>query len=98
MDQEIDYDRLVNGLQVSRNRCRFNKYKNARIQEAQSYLSTGIYSLKEFLQIFDEDTGRQQYNMELVIGKFYELYIFMYFIYNINFIDIFYKYYLLQIS
>jgi len=66
-DQEIKYDRLINGLQVSRNRCQFNKNRNARIQEAQNYLSTGIYSLKEFLQIFEEDTRRQQYNIELQI-------------------------------
>jgi len=81
-DQEIKYDRLINGLQVSRNRCQFNKNRNARIQEAQNYLSTGIYSLKEFLQIFEEDTRRQQYNIELQIGK-YKLYSFIYFIYNI---------------
>ncbi|XP_011172197.3 uncharacterized protein LOC105204709 [Solenopsis invicta] len=62
-DQEINYNRLLNGLQVTRNRCRFTKYKNTRIQEAQNYLSTGIYSLKEFLLIFDVDSGRQQDEM-----------------------------------
>ncbi|XP_011876392.1 PREDICTED: uncharacterized protein LOC105566750, partial [Vollenhovia emeryi] len=67
MDQEINYDRLVSGLQVTRNRCRFDKYKSAKILEAESYLSTGIYSLREFLQVFNEDAGRQQYNMTLSI-------------------------------
>ncbi|XP_067215638.1 uncharacterized protein [Linepithema humile] len=37
-DQEINYNRLLNGLQITRNRCRFNKYKNTRIQEAQNLL------------------------------------------------------------
>lgn len=69
LDQEINYDRLANGLQLTRNRCQFNKHRNARIKEAQNCLSNGIYSLKEFLELFAKENDSKQYDIILQIGK-----------------------------
>jgi len=70
LDQEINYDRLTNGLEITRDRSQFNKYKNRKIQNAQNYLFTGIYSLKEFLQLFEKENLHKQHKMALLIGKY----------------------------
>ncbi|XP_018373570.1 PREDICTED: uncharacterized protein LOC108767927 isoform X2 [Trachymyrmex cornetzi] len=67
-DQEITHDRVINGLQVSKNRCWIDKFKNAKIQKAQNYLSTGIYSLNEFLQFFDKENLHKQYQVASLIN------------------------------
>lgn len=69
LDQEINYDRLVNGLEITKDRSQFNKYKNGKIQKAQNYLCTGIYSLKEFLQLFEKENLHKQHKIALLIGK-----------------------------
>ncbi|XP_039305143.1 uncharacterized protein LOC113002643 isoform X2 [Solenopsis invicta] len=67
MDQEINYNRLINGLQLSRDRNPFNESKNKKIEKAQYYLSSGIYSLKEFLQLFSKENLRKQQRIALLI-------------------------------
>ncbi|XP_067211786.1 uncharacterized protein [Linepithema humile] len=67
MDQEINYNRLVNGLQLTRDRNPFNEYKNKKIEKAQYYLSRGICSLEEFLQLFSEENLRKQHKIALLI-------------------------------
>lgn len=69
MDEEINYDRLVNGLQITKDRAQSNKYKNRKILKAQINLSTGIYSLKEFLQLFEKENLHKQQKVALLIGK-----------------------------
>ncbi|XP_071653247.1 uncharacterized protein [Temnothorax longispinosus] len=66
LDQEINYDRLVNGLQITKDRSQFTKYKNQKIQRAQNYLSTGIYSLMDFLRLFEKDNLHKQHKIALL--------------------------------
>ncbi|XP_029678513.1 uncharacterized protein LOC115244734 [Formica exsecta] len=69
-DQEINYDRLLNGLQITRNRCRFNKYRNTKIREAQNYLS--IVATADIADIEDESQSILSYseNIENIFMKF----------------------------
>jgi len=76
LDQEINYDRLINGLQLTKDRSQSNKFKNEKIQKAQNYLSLGIYSLEEFLQLFEKENLHKQHKIPLLLGKYKSKYHF----------------------
>jgi len=38
LDQKINYDRLVNDLQITNNRSQSNKFKNKKIQNAKLFI------------------------------------------------------------
>jgi hypothetical protein len=93
MDQKINYNRLVNGLQLSRDRNPFNEYKNKKIEKAQYYLSSGIYSLKEFLQLFCKENLRKQHKIALLIGKYLQIIIII--VYFVIYYDLIVKIHIL---
>jgi len=68
LDQKINYDHLVNDLQTE-NRSQSKKFKNEKIQKLQNYLSTDIYSLQEFLQLFEKENLHKQHKIALLLGK-----------------------------
>lgn len=70
MDQEVTYDCLVNSVHVTKNRPLFIAVKNAKIRKAQISLCTGIYSLKEFLELFHKENLHKQCKMALLAGDY----------------------------
>jgi len=69
LDQEINYDRLTNGLQITKDRSQSNK--NEKIHKAQNYLSLGIYSLEEFLKLFEKENLHKQHKIPLLSKHLY---------------------------
>jgi len=84
LDQEINYDRLANGLQITKDRSQSNKYRNKKILKAQIYLSTGIYSLKEFLQLFEKENLHKQHKIAFLIGKCLQINFYFFIHFNIT--------------
>ncbi|XP_071581238.1 uncharacterized protein [Temnothorax nylanderi] len=65
LDQEINIGRLAEGRSVKRVRVRHNVTRDKRIAEAQASLSSGRFSLREFLQTLSNVSQMPQENFGL---------------------------------
>jgi len=73
MNQETNYDRVINGQQMTNIRFPSSMFRNTKIRDAQNYLSSGLFSLEQFLQVFDNEMSYQQHQMSSLIGEYLNL-------------------------
>ncbi|KYN13663.1 PREDICTED: uncharacterized protein LOC108766451 [Trachymyrmex cornetzi] len=67
MNQETNYDRVINGQQMTKIRFPSSMFRNIKIRDAQNYLSSGLFSLEQFLQVYDNEMSYQQHQMSSLI-------------------------------
>ncbi|XP_018402625.1 PREDICTED: uncharacterized protein LOC108779664 [Cyphomyrmex costatus] len=67
INQDTNYYSVMNSQQITKIRLPSSMFRNIKIRDAQNYLSSGTFSLEQFLQVFDNEMNYRQYQMSLLI-------------------------------